>query len=94
MMKKLAFVAALLAAPGTGLAQESYCVAGSTRAGEAAFEQSAATAVREHCRPGEVIFLTRPGRISVGLLCDFSKAITEVGGAVVCVLAPPRAIRN
>jgi hypothetical protein len=95
MMKKIALLAAImLAAPSGAFAQDVYCALGTIRAVNPRSPNSVIESVRTHCNPGELVALDQAHNFTIAMLCDFSKTIMEVGGATLCVLASPRAIRN
>src|SRR4051812_41846006 len=50
--------------------------------------------VHQRCEPGDTIAIPGAVPAAVAVLCDFTKAVTPTGGAVACVLAPPRVSKS
>lgn len=78
-----------------GVEPSAYC-----RSAAQALFQSAGdaeiTAVVQRCRRGDTIAVNAGSQgavFAVGRLCDFSKAMVNVGGQVVCILGGERVIR-
>lgn len=94
----LAASSAYAQAPGVqkaGVEPSAYC-----RSAAQALFQSAGdaeiSAVAQRCRRGDTIAVSAGSQgaiFAVGRLCDFNKAVVNVGGQVVCVLGGERAIR-
>ena len=94
MLRMLAAVAALWAiAPEAG-AQAAYCVAGSSAASMLQTPQEMVVAMRERCRVGETIYLGAGQTGAIALLCDFTKTIVVTSGTALCLLGPPRELKN
>ncbi|MEJ0068337.1 MAG: hypothetical protein WDO24_05965 [Pseudomonadota bacterium] len=73
----------------------AYCSAGSIAMLQDSTDKEIGE-VRAKCRPGDTIRIPggRGGDMAVARVCDFSKAIANAGGMVICVVAAPRAIRK
>jgi hypothetical protein len=73
----------------------AYCRAGDAALFQGSGESELAT-VQQSCRRGDIIAISTSAQGSVfqiGRLCDFSKAIVNAGGQVLCALTGTRAIR-
>jgi hypothetical protein len=73
----------------------AYCRAGAAALFQGSGEAELA-AVQQNCRRGDVIAISAAGQGStfqIGRLCDFTKAIVNAGGQIVCVLSGTRPIR-
>jgi hypothetical protein len=73
----------------------AYCRAGAAALFLGSGDAEIAT-VQQSCRRGDIIAISTASQGSVfqiGRLCDFSKAIVNAGGQIVCVLTGTRGIR-
>jgi hypothetical protein len=73
----------------------AYCRAGAAALFQGAGDAELAT-VQQNCQRGDIIAISTAAQGSVfqiGRLCDFSKAIVNAGGQVLCALTSTRGIR-
>jgi hypothetical protein len=73
----------------------AYCRAGAAALFQGSGDAEMAT-VQQSCRRGDIIAISAAAQGSVfqiGRLCDFSKAIVNTGGQVLCALTGTRGIR-
>jgi hypothetical protein len=73
----------------------AYCRAGAAALFQGSGDAELAT-VQQSCRRGDIIAISAAAQGSVfqvGRLCDFTKAIVNNGGQIICVLTATRGIR-
>lgn len=85
MIRLALLIVVTLSVPAWAQQQGELCVNGSQAADLASRPAEAVQALRERCRPGDVILIGPQQTGLVAMACDFNRAIAVTGGRVICV---------